>query len=296
MATVVTMGTKMPTELVEEMFNTVRGESVLAKLKGENPIPFVGTTEMIFSFDKDASVVGENASKVLGGADIQPVVIRPVKFEYGARFSKEMWKAGEEKQLAILRNFVEGAARKFARGFDIAALHGLNPFDKTASAVIGNNNFEAKVSNTVTYSTSTPDTNVNDAIALVEAAGVMADGAAIGTGMKNAIAALAVNGAIKYPAFAWGAAPETLGSMRLGVNPTVEVAATGAATTLHGLVGDFSGFKWGYASDIEYEVIQYGDPDNTGVDLAGKNQIYLRAEAYIGWGILAPAYFAKIEA
>ena len=35
MATVVTMGTKIPTELVEEMFNTVRGESVLAKLKGE---------------------------------------------------------------------------------------------------------------------------------------------------------------------------------------------------------------------------------------------------------------------
>ena len=48
--------------------------------------------------------------------------------------------------------------------------------------------------------------------------------------------------------------------------------------------------------DIEYEVIQYGDPDNSGVDLAGKNQIYLRAEAYIGWGILAPAFFAKVQA
>ena len=34
------------------------------------------------------------------------------------------------------------------------------------------------------------------------------------------------------------------------------------------------------------EIIQYGDPDNSGKDLKGYNQIYIRAEAYIGWGIL----------
>lgn len=62
-------------------------------------------------------------------------------------------------------------------------------------------------------------------------------------------------------------------------------------------MGDFSNaFKWGYSEDIPIEIIQYGDPDNTGIDLKGSNQICLRAEAYIGWGILDPTSFARIVA
>lgn len=299
MATVVSMGTKLPTELVSEMFNAVRGESSLAKLSPNRPIPFVGATEMVFSLDNDVSIVAENGAKVNGGAEIAPVVMRPIKFEYGARFSAEMWKAGEEKRLEILRTFVDGSARKFARGLDIAAYHGLNPFDKTASAVVGTNNFEAAVTNNVTYAAASADANISAAVALVEASGALANGVAMSTTMKNAIGSLTVgaqNPAIKYPAFAWGAAPESLGNMALAVNPTVSVAASGATNTLHALVGDFSAFRWGYADDIAYEVIEYGDPDNTGSDLKGHNQIYLRCEAYIGWGILAPSMFAKVIA
>ena len=62
-----------------------------------------------------------------------------------------------------------------------------------------------------------------------------------------------------------------------------------------GYVGDFAnGFKWGFAKDIPLEVIPYGDPDQTGKDLKAYNQVYLRAETYIGWGILDPSAFAKI--
>jgi hypothetical protein len=196
----------------------------------------------------------------------------------------------------VLRTFAEGAARKFARGLDIAAFHGLNPFDKTASSVIGANNFEAKITNSVTYSGTTPDANIAAALAMIEAAGVMADGVAMSTVMKNAVAGLTTSAGQKYPAFAWGAAPEALGTMRLAVNPTVSIAASGATKTLHAVVGDFAAFKWGYAKDIPLEVIEYGDPDNSGSDLKGHNQVYLRAEAYIGWGILAPSFFAKVEA
>ena len=57
-------------------------------------------------------------------------------------------------------------------------------------------------------------------------------------------------------------------------------------------------FKWGYAKEIPIEVIQYGNPDNdtTLGDLKGHNQVYLRGEAYIGWGILDAAAFAHIKA
>lgn len=43
------------------------------------------------------------------------------------------------------------------------------------------------------------------------------------------------------------------------------------------------------------EIIQYGDPDNSGKDLKGYGQIYIRAEVYLGWGILVPAWFARIK-
>jgi hypothetical protein len=62
------------------------------------------------------------------------------------------------------------------------------------------------------------------------------------------------------------------------------------------IVGDFSGaFRWGYAANVQMEKIEYGDPDGQG-DLKGMNQILLRAEAYIGWGILDKDSFAIVKA
>ena len=53
-------------------------------------------------------------------------------------------------------------------------------------------------------------------------------------------------------------------------------------------------FKWRYAIEVPLQVIEYGDPDNSGKDLKGYNQVYLRAEAYIGWAILDAKSFARI--
>lgn len=296
MANVITKGTMLPTQIVSEMFNGVRGESALARLAAQRPIPFNGVTEMTFTLDHEASIVGENGAKVNGGATVEDVVIRPVKFEYGTRVSDEFIYGSEEYRLDVLRAFAEGAARKFARGLDIAAMHGLNPYNLTEVSDLATKNFEAKVSNDVTYAAATPDANIASAIALIEASGATATGIAMSPAMKNAIAAMTANNAPKYPEFAWGGKPDAIGGMTLAVNPTVSMAKTGADETLQALVGDFSAFRWGYAKEIPLEVIEYGDPDNSGSDLKGHNQVYLRAEAYIGWGILAPSFFAKVTA
>ena len=63
-------------------------------------------------------------------------------------------------------------------------------------------------------------------------------------------------------------------------------------------VGDFqNAFKWGFAKEMPIEIIEYGNPDNNADlgDLKGHNQVYLRSEAYIGWGILDPAAFAMVK-
>ena len=54
-------------------------------------------------------------------------------------------------------------------------------------------------------------------------------------------------------------------------------------------------FRWGYAKGIKLEVIEYGDPDNSGNDLKGHGQVYIRAEVYLGWGILDADSFARIK-
>ena len=45
------------------------------------------------------------------------------------------------------------------------------------------------------------------------------------------------------------------------------------------------------------EVIEYGNPDNSDAgDLKGHNQVYLRGEAYIGWGIPDKDAFGLVQA
>ena len=45
-------------------------------------------------------------------------------------------------------------------------------------------------------------------------------------------------------------------------------------------------------------MIEYGNPDNDAQagDLQGHNQVYIRGEAYIGWGIMVPDAFSRIIA
>lgn len=296
MASVITRGTNLPAAVVEYMFNAVRGKSSLAKLSASTPIPFNGMTEFTFSLDKEADIVAENGAKSNGGATVTPVIIRPIKFEYGTRVSDEFLWGSEEYRMNVLRSFSEGAARKFARGLDIAAFHGLNPRTGTASAVVGTNNIDSLVTtNTTTYVAASADANIDAAIAQIDAAGGAVNGIAMSPTMRSALAAMTANGARKYPEFSFGGQPNTLGAMQLDVNGTVSFGNTVSAGD-HAIIGDFSAIKWGYAKDIPLEVIEYGNPDNdaTAGDLKGHNQVYLRSEVYIGWGILVPSWFARV--
>lgn len=295
MANVIAKGTLLPTQVVEEMFNAVTGKSSLAKLSGQKPIPFNGTTEFVFSLDKEVDIVAENGAKSNGGATVAAKVIRPIKFEYGVRVSDEFIYGTEEYRMNVLRTFAEGAARKAARGFDIGAFHGVNPRTGTASAVIGTENFDSLVTaNTVTYAAATADANIDAAIALLGDGNVT--GIAMSPAMRSALAAMTANGLRKYPELAFGGQPDTLGAMTMDVNSTVSFGNTQSAGD-HAIIGDFeNAFRWGYAKEIPLEVIEYGNPDNdaNAGDLKGHNQVYLRAEFFIGWAILAPTAFARV--
>ena len=224
--------------------------------------------------------------------------ITPIKLEYSARVSDEFMRADEEYQLNVLEEFAEGAAKKFARALDLAAFHGVNPRTNADSAVVGDNNFDDKIENVITYASATPDDNLDAAIAAVTGAEKEVTGIAMSPTMGAAMAKVKVNGVVQYPEFRFGGKPQSFAGMGMDINNTVSKMPTSVETTSQAYVGDFANaFRWGYATEMPVEVIPYGNPDNdtTAGDLKGHNQVLLRLEAFIGWGILDPDAFAVVQ-
>lgn len=278
--------------LVTDLISKVKGASSLAKLSNMTPIPFNGMKEFVFSMDSDIDIVAENGKKTHGGITLDPVKIVPIKVEYGARVSDEFIYATDENKVNVIKAFNDGFAKKVARGLDIMAFHGLNPRTGQASTIIGDNHFDKKVTQTVTFTQADPEANVEAAVLAVQGADGDVSGMAMSPIFSSALAGLKVNGVKQYPELGWGANPGNVRGLTVDVNKTV---SDGTGTKDRAIIGDFANmFKWGYAKEVPFEVIKYGDPDNTQKDLRGYNQVYLRAELYIGWGILSDNSFARI--
>ncbi len=288
-------GTLFDPVLVTDLIQRVQGKSSLARLSKQEPIPFNGQKEFIFTMDSEIDVVAESGKKSHGGVDLEPIIITPIKIEYGARVSDEFMIVDKEERIGILKAFNDGFAKKVARGLDLMAFHGVNPRTGAPTAVIGNNNFDDLVDQEIQAGAGLPDPNgsVEGAIALVHGSDADVTGMAIAPAFRSALAQqLDANNMPMFPELAWGNAPSSINGLPVDVNRTVSDMA---ANDARAYVGDFeNAFKWGYAKQIPLQVIEYGDPDNSGNDLKGYNQVYLRAELFLGWGILDPEAFARI--
>ena len=282
--------TGFPAELVKEVFVGAKGKSSIAKLSGQTPIAFSGTDVMTFSLAGEVNLVAEGAAKGshTNSNDVKHIV--PLKIEYGARVSDEFLRCSEEKQLGYIRGFNDGFETKIARGIDIMAMHGVNPATGAlATTLIGDNSFDTNDDVTsVTYDGTDPEANIASALAAIGDYDM--NGVAMSKTFAADLAALKVNGVPQYPELGWGANVASIKGVPVDINSTVSKVAGEYA-----YAGDFqNAFKWGYADKINFEVIEFGDPDGNG-DLKRYNQVYLRAEAWIGWAILDGAAFARIE-
>jgi HK97 family phage major capsid protein len=290
MATITKATNLFPAELVTEVFSKAKGHSSLAKLSGQTPIPFSGNTQMVFAMDGEASIVGEGEQKPAGDASFNPVTITPVKFIYQHRLTDEFTKMSEEQQLPYLEAFADGFAAKIARALDICAFHGVNPATKTAVSSLADKNFDKAAIATVTTTAGKEDEDIDTAVQAITGEDGVVTGIAMAPAFSAALSKLKVNGVVQYPEFRFGQNPEAFYGMASDVNNTVSF---GTSKDL-AIVGDFqNAFKWGYSENVPCEIIEYGDPDGQG-DLKRTNQIVLRAETYIGWGILDTASFKKI--
>lgn len=288
-------GTLFDPVLVTDLINKVKGKSSLVQLSKQEPIPFNGQREFIFEMDNEIDVVAESGKKTHGGMSLEPVTMVPIKVEYGARVSDEFMIVDKEERIGILKAFNDGFAKKVARGLDLMAFHGVNPRTGSPSNVIGNNHFDSKVTQEVQAGAGLDDPNgaVESAIALVHGSDEDVTGMAISPAFRSALAKQKdAQGLPMFPELKWGNAPSEINGLPIDVNRTVSDMASNNARAYVGNFEEF--FKWGYAKQVPVEVIKYGDPDNSGKDLKGYNQVYIRAELFLGWGILNPDAFAVI--
>ncbi|MEZ7640200.1 phage major capsid protein [Streptococcus sp. 27098_8_109] len=290
-------GTLFKPELVKELISKVQGRSVLAKLSSQTPIPFNGVEQFIFNLEGNAQIVGEGEQKQAGKAKITSKVIKPLKFVYQARITDEFKYASEEKQMSFLSAYMDGFAKKIAEAFDLAALHGLEPKTMTDASFRATNSFDGLITgNIVNYDEAHIDDNIDTAVQTIVAKGGEVTGIALSPTAGQNLAKIKVNGVVQYPEFRFGQNPDSFYGMKSDINKNLTVTG-GTAETDHAIVGDFQNrFKWGYAENIPMEIIEFGDPDGAGRDLKAYNEICLRAEAFIGWGILDEDAFARVKA
>lgn len=297
MGATISKGTLFPVELTNKLFNMVRGKSSLAKLSQSEPIPFNGERVFTFNFDSEADLVAENGAKSNGGATVTPVTIQPVKIEYGMRVSDEFKYAAEDIQLQYLTAFAEGFAKKAARALDIMAIHGVNPRTGNVAPSISAESFDTKVTQSVTYDATAPQDNVTSAVDLVQANEHDVTGMAMSPAFKSSLAQVKQGSTSNVPLFpelGWGPEASSVNGLPCDANSTVSFGSS----LDKAFVGNFADyFKWGIAREIPIEIIEYGNPDNSEAgDLKGHNQIYIRGELYLGWGILDASAFAAIKA
>lgn len=286
-------GSLFDPELVTDLIDKVKGKSSLAILSQQKAVPFDGTTSFVFTMDSEIDIVAENGKKSHGGVSLAPIKMVPIKVEYGARVSDEFLYSSEEKKIDIIKSFNEGYAKKLARGLDLMAFHGINPRSGAASTVIGTNHFDSKVTQTVNFTQANPDENIEAAVALIQGSDGVVSGLAADPQFSAALAAMRTGGDTNirlFPELAWGANPGSINGLKADINNTVSGGSDDVA-----IIGDFENyFQWGFAKEIPLEIIKYGDPDGSGNDLKNYNQVYLRSETFLGWGIMDPDSFARI--
>lgn len=297
---VLSRGNLFQPEIVSEIINKVYGESALIKLSKQSAIPFNGQKEFIFTMDSEIDVVAENGKKSHGGISLEPITIVPIKVEYGARISDEFLYASDEEKINILQSFTSGYAKKLAKGLDLMAMHGINPRTGNASTVIGVNHFDSLATQTIEFTADPLKQNLADEV--MEEAIDLIDGAerdTTGIVSSKTFAKLLAKTTVDAEGKGAREYPELKKRSRGTVDFNGRAFETTNGVDAYGndlvILGDFeNAFKWGYSKQIPFKVLDSGDPDGSGQDLANYNQVYLRSETYLGWGILDPSSFARI--
>ena len=286
----------LPTNIANGIVEKTKTDSTVAALSGQEPMRF-GKTEIItFDDDLTAEFVEESAPK--GSDDAKPshVTAVPHKAVVQMRTSDEFKWEDEDYQLGILAKYQEKCARAISRALDLGLYYRINP--RTGTELTGWTNYLNSTTKRVEVGANA-DLDFEQAAGLVIGAGYSVNGVAFDPKHAWTLSTARFNdGRKKYPELGLGSGISAFEGVSAAVSSTVSGKPTDGDTTdnkVRAIMGNFQGgIRWGVQKSFPFRMLEFGDPDNAGRDLAGHNEILFRTEIVYGWYVFADQ-FAVIE-
>lgn len=283
---------KLPAEVTQAIINKVGNTSTIAALSPSTPQLFLNEDYIVFNGAAEAEVVAEGQKKNSYEQTASSITGKKFKVQCTTRVTEELKWADEDNRLEIISSIQEDQTKAIARALDYVIYHAINP--KSGTKLSG---YDALTERAVAVTDSGDD--IANVDALADAVNEYEiNGVALSRTWASRLRKLRVpaTGMRFYPEIPINLAAGTLDGIPAATSTTVDGAKATEATKVLGIMGDYSLIKWGMIRDIWAEVIQYGDPDQTGVDLKAHNQIAYRTEAMFSYAVLAPKAFAVLKA
>lgn len=283
---------KLPAEVTRAIINKVGNTSTIAALSPSTPQLFLNEDYMVFNGAAEAEVVAEGQKKSSYEQEASYITGKKFKVQCTTRVTEELKWADEDNRLEIISSIQEDQTKAIARALDYVIYHAIDP--KSGTKLTG---YDALTANAVAVTDSGDDIANVDALAdAVNESEI--NGVALSRTWASRLRKLRVpaTGMRFYPEIPINLAAGTLDGIPAATSTTVDGVKATTATKVLGIMGDYSLIKWGMIRDIWAEVIQYGDPDQTGVDLKAHNQIAYRTEAMFSYAVLDPKAFAVLKA
>ena len=282
----------LPKTVATAVVNKVKETSTIAALSPSSPQIFTDKEYMIFNGAAEADVTAEGQTKSSYEQDLNYVSGKTFKVQTTTRVTSELKWADEDNRFQIIQSIQADQAEAIGRALDYVVYHAINP--KTGEPLTG---FDALTARAMQVTAGDDDiTNVDNlADQLNETYDI--NGIALSKTMANELRKIRVpsTGQRFYPEIPINLQVGNLDGIPAATSGTVNGRLVTPATGILAFLGDFRLIKWGMVRDIWSEIIEYGDPDNTGKDLKGVNQIAYRTEAMYSYAILDPKGIAVLK-
>jgi hypothetical protein len=281
---------------IDKLFST--GATIpgaVLSLVQETPQINVGdNVPLVISGRAKGALVHEGGAKPDNGRTPTPKPFTTAKLVYSQRVTDEFMQWDETRQGDYVSRLVnDWVTKSLPRDIDTVVIHGVNPTTGTVDTTLSDYIRKAGSSTLVPRTGTTAaaiDTDLGTAVKELDGQNVT--GIAISGDAASKLGTVSVNNQKKYPELGlFGLTGNNLAGKQAASTP--EVGEFGGTELI---VADWSQLLLGFAGDAEWKTIEFGDPDNTGIDLQGHNQVCIRLELKFGFRVLDADAFVVVAA
>lgn len=288
-----TPGITLPRSVAAAITTKIKDSSTIAALSPRVPQLFADDTVLVFDGASEAEVVAEGAKKAAYEQTLTSVTAKRVKIQTTTRVTNELKWADEDDQLEIIKRIQEDQAAALGRALDYVVYHAINP--KTGAALDAG---YKKLSDTATQVTAGKDAldNFDNLVSAINET-YDVNGLAMAKTFANQLRKLrvAATGGRYFPEIPLSLNTTAVEGITAATSATVSGVRATEPTKVLAFAGDFNLIRWGMVRDLSAEIIEYGDPDGTGVDLKNTGQLAYRTEATLAYTVLDPKAFAVLK-